>query len=51
MPNLGVTVQTRLAPPSEGAPTDTGTLFLPVALGAGAVNTPTLLRSRSEGVV
>lgn len=48
MPTLGVTVQSRLAPPSEGAPTQTETAFVPVIASAGAVNTPTLLRSIAD---
>lgn len=46
--SLGVTVTTRTAPPSRGAPTNGSTLFLAGKAGTGPTNTATELRSLAD---
>src|SRR5215472_5747007 len=48
MPNVGVTVQTRTAPPAGGAPANTGNAFLCAVTGAGTVGVPVLCQSIAD---
>lgn len=45
---LGVEVRTRTAPPTRGAPTDTGTLFVAGTSTAGPLDKATLVRSVAD---
>jgi hypothetical protein len=48
MSPVGVTVQTRTAPPARGPSVDTGTAFLAAKVGSGSTTAPTLLRSLAD---
>jgi hypothetical protein len=50
MATLGVTVQTRTAPPARGAPTDTDTLFIASKVGTGSTTAATKVRSLADFV-
>lgn len=48
MAQLGVTVQTRTAPPARGAPTDTGTAFVAGKAASGDLTKAILVRSMAD---
>jgi hypothetical protein len=50
MADPGVTVITRTAPPSRGAPTDTDTLFIASKVGTGSLTAATKIRSLADFV-
>lgn len=50
MAQLGVTVQTRTAPPARGAPVDTDTLFIASKVGTGSLTAATKIRSIADFV-
>lgn len=45
---LGVEVRSRTSPPARGAPTDTGTLFVPAKLNSGPLDAVTEVRSTND---